>query len=112
MKKNNENYLERKPVLKSGINYECDDNGIVTLAIENKGFMNKVAQKLFKRPKVSYIHLDEIGSFAIINSDGERNILDIGELVLEKFKDKAEPLYERLAKFFQIMDSYGFIEWK
>ena len=112
MKKNKENYLEKKPILKSGINYECDDKGIVTLIIQNKGIMNKIAQKLFKRPEVSYIHLDEIGSFTIVNADGEKNILDIGKIVSEKFKEKAEPLYERLAKFFQIMDSYSFLEWK
>ena len=44
--------------------------------------------------------------------DGERNIIEIGKLVDEKFGEEAQPLYPRLAKFFQILDSYGFIEWK
>ena len=73
--------------------------------------MNKICQKLFKKPKVSYIHLDEIGSFSILNSDGNKTIAEIGIIVKERFADRAEPLYERLAKFFQIMDSYSFIEW-
>ena len=29
----------------------------------------------------------------------------------EKFGEKAEPLYPRLAKYFQILDSYGFVQW-
>jgi len=36
----------------------------------------------------------------------------MGECVREKFGETAEPLYERLAKYFQILDSYGFIGWK
>lgn len=36
----------------------------------------------------------------------------IGELVEKQFGDKANPLYERLAKYFQILDSYGFVEWE
>ncbi len=106
-----ENYLEKKPSLKEGISFK-EENGIITLAIENKGIMNKIAQKLFKKPKLSYIHLDELGSFAVLQADGDKDILEIGELVKGKFGENAEPLYERLAKFFQIMDSYNFIEWK
>ncbi len=110
--KKSENYLERKPILKNSISYVCDENDIVTLEIQNNGIMNRIAQKLFSKPKVSYIHLDEYGSFAIICADGEKDIISIGETVEAKFAEKAHPLYERLSKFFQIMDSYGFIEWK
>ena len=74
--------------------------------------MNRIAQKLFRKPKVSHIHLDEMGSFVWPILDGEKNIIELGKLVEERFGDKASPLYERLAKYFQILDSYGFIEWK
>lgn len=107
----NDNYLDKKPYIKGGIPFSRDASGIITLEIENKGFVNKICQKFFKKPKVSFIHLDEIGSFAIENADGEKTITEIGVMVKEKFEDKAEPLYERLAKFFQIMDSYSFLEW-
>ena len=108
---NKENYLDKKPMLKPDIGYTTKD-GIVTLEIENKGIINKIFQKLFNKPKISYIHLDELGSFAILVADGEKSILEIGKKVEEKFGENANPLYERLAKFFQIMDSYSFIEWK
>jgi len=29
----------------------------------------------------------------------------------EEFGEKAYPLYERIAKYFQILESYGFITW-
>ena len=43
--------------------------------------------------------------------DGEKDIVKIGEIVKEHFGEKAEPLYERLATFFKILDSYSFVKW-
>jgi len=106
------NYLDRIPLRKEGLGWSVDDNGLVTLEIENKGVFNRIAQKLLKKPKISYIHLDENGSFIWPLLDGEKDITAIGRLVDEHFGEKAHPLYERLVKFFQILDSYGFISWK
>ena len=109
--KQNQNVLEFVPVRKIE-NYSTDDSGVITLEIENKGFYNRVAQKLFKKPKITYIHLDEMGSFVWPIIDGEMDIMKIGEYVKEHFGEKAEPLYPRLAKYFEILKSYGFIEFK
>ncbi len=106
------NYLEKIPARKSGLEWTADSEGNVTLNIQNTGIFNKVAQKLFKKPPVTYVHLDEHGSFVWQIADGERDISSLGDDVKEKFGDVAEPLYPRLAKFFQILNSYGFIEWK
>ena len=111
-KKQKENYLDKIPSLSEKLSVQTDDNGVVTLGIENKGMMNRIMQKLLKKPKVSYIHLDELGSFAVLCMDGQKDIFTIGKEVKERFGEKAEPLYERLSKFFDIMNSYGFIEWK
>ncbi len=109
--KKGENYLERKPLRKEEIGWSADDNGIITLEIENKGVFNTIAQKLFKKPRISYIHLDEMGSFVWPLLDGVKDITQIGVLVDEHFGEKAHPLYERLAKYFQILESYNFITW-
>lgn len=106
-----ENYLERVPKRPEKLDFTVGEDGIVTLNIENKGVFNKIAQKLLKKPKISYVHLDEIGSFVWPIMDGKMNITEIGKLVEEKFGEAAKPLYERLAKYFQILDSYGFVEW-
>lgn len=111
-KQSQENYLEKCPVRPEWLKWSADENGMVTLDIENKGVFNRIAQKLLKKPKVSHIHLDEIGSFVWPMIDGEKNIMDMGEPMEERFGEKAHPTYERLAKFFQILDSYGFVEWK
>ena len=109
---NNENYLEKKPICKNGLGWSKDENGSVTLEMENKGVANRIMQKLIKKPKISYIHLDEMGSFIWPLMDGEKNILEIGKLVEEHFGEKANPLYERLSQYFKTLEKYNFIEYK
>lgn len=110
--KTEENYLEKIPVIPEEISWSADEKGVVTLDIENKGLMNRIFQKLFKKPKFTHIHLDEIGSFVWPMIDGEKSIADMGEPMEQHFGDKAKPTYERLAKFFQILESYRFIQWR
>ena len=107
--KNKENFLEKKPQRNPVINWNEKD-GQITLEIENKGAFNRLAQKLLKKPKISYIHLDEMGSFIWPLIDGEADIIALGEKVKEHFGDKAEPLYERLSKYIKILESYGFVK--
>ncbi|MSS63733.1 PqqD family protein [Lachnospiraceae bacterium WCA-693-APC-MOT-I] len=111
-KESSKNYLALCPCWKEGLDWSVDEEGIVTLNIENKGFFNRLAQKLFRKPKVSYIHLDAFGSFIWPLLDGKTTIIELGKKVEAHFGDEASPLYERLAKFFQILDSYHFIEMK
>ena len=108
----NENYLDRIPLKNEGIGWKTEENGLVTLEIQNKGFFNRLAQKFFKKPKITYIHLDENGSFIWPLIDGKRDITEIGKLVDEHFGEKAHPLYERLSKFFYILADCKFITWK
>ncbi len=114
MKKNvvSENYLDRIPARAAGIEWKANSEGMVTLEIQNTGWANRLAQIFFGRPKVSHIHLDELGSFVWPLLDGERDITALGKLVDAQFGEKAHPLYERLAQYFRILDSYHFIEWK
>ncbi len=111
MNQSTENYLERRPCRAKGLEWSANEAGIVTLAIENKGIMNRIAQIIFKKPKISYIHLDELGSFLWQRIDGTKTLIDLGKEVEEKFGKKAHPLYERLAKYVQILESYQFVIW-
>ena len=109
--KKEENYLEKVPV-KGDFEWTTNDEGIVTLEIENKGIMNRIFQVLLKKPKITYIHLDENGSFVWQQIDGNLSITEIGMTVSERFGNDAEPLYERLAQFFKILETNKFIGWK
>ncbi len=106
----NNNYLEVIPIKNPEINWEIKD-GNITLMLENKGAFNRIAQKLFKKPKISYIHLDEMGSFIWPLIDGETNIIKLGEKVEAHFGDKAQPLYERLSQYIKTLENCGFIKF-
>jgi len=108
-KQSSENYLERIPKRKQDLNWETDEKGLITLLIENRGVFNRIAQTCFKKPKISYIHLDEMGSFIWPLIDGETSVLELAEKVDARFGESAQPLYERLAKYIQILESYSFI---
>lgn len=105
------NYLDKVPLRRDDIKWTVDNDGVVTLEIENRGVFNRIAQKLFKKPPVTYVHLDETGSFVWPVLDGEKSVEEIALLVDEKFGEKIHPLYERLVKYFQILESYDFIKW-
>lgn len=111
MKKSNRNFLELIPSKNEKIEWDRDENDNVILRIENKGIFNSIAQKLFKKPKISNIHMDKMGSFIWIMIDGTRTVSELADMQKEKFGDKSEPLYPRIVKFFQIMESYSFIKF-
>ena len=73
--------------------------------------MNTIAQKVFGKPRFTKVHLDAQGTFIWPLIDGEKTVADIAALVKEEFGEKAEPLYPRIVKYFQIVESYNFIEF-
>lgn len=104
MKKNKAfNYLDYIPKKSIYTSSFIGDDGKFYVRLENTGFYNKLAQILFKRPKYTSIELEEYGTFIWKYIDGENSIYDISGKVKEEFKDKAEPLYDRLCKYFRIM---------
>lgn len=108
----NKNYLQRKPLRNQNILWDYDNENKVVLKVVNTGFFNRVAQGILKKPEISHIHLDENGSFLWALSNGEKTIIELGALLKEKFGENAEPLYERIVKYFQILESYKFIEFR
>lgn len=106
----NDNYLEYIPVPKQELRVEITD-GKVILYRENTGAVNRILQKCFRKPKVSTVPLDEMGSFVWQLMDGERNIMALASCIKGEFGMKAEPLYPRAAKYFRTLRSNGFIEY-
>ena len=104
------NYLDYIPVI-SEKNTWSEENGTVTIHMVHRGFYAAIAQKFFKRPRVSHIALDEMGSFIFPLIDGQRTVGDIAELVKAQFGEAAEPLYNRLVQYMKILHNNGFIRY-
>lgn len=110
-KKQDINYLDLIPETNQSIRWHRDLKQRIILEIENKGMFNTIAQKVFGKPRFSKVHLDEIGTFIWPEIDGTKTVQDLALLVKEHFGDKAEPLYPRIVKYFQIMESYEFVHF-
>ena len=111
-KDKNDNYLDFIPVRSDKNKWEADEEGNVTIFVENKGVFNKLAQLLLKKPRFSQIHLEQFGSFIYPLIDGNDSIYEIGQKVKEHFGEEAEPLYPRLIQYFKMLNDYGFINYK
>lgn len=108
-KENGENFLEYIFEHKEGLIFECSEEGEVTVDMENRGVLNRFAQRFLKQPRISHIKLEGMGSYIFMCVDGKRSVYDIGQLVHEKFGDEAEPLYERLSVYMRRLESVGFV---
>ncbi len=109
MGRKKKNYLDFIPVCNPDYTWDADKKGIVTVHVVNKGFYNRIAQKLFHRPLVSHIALDEYGSFVWRQMDGRKSIYDISKQVTERFGKEAEPVIERLTAYIRILYQNKFI---
>lgn len=111
-KKNQKNYLDLIPERASELTWSRDEEGIITLEVENTGIFNRIAQKLFKKPKYTKVHMEKYGSFLWPLIDGKQTVMELADLQKAEFGDEVEPLYPRVVKYMQIMESYHFINFK
>ena len=111
MIKKKENYLDYIPKYKEGISWEENVRGQVVIKVRNTGFFNKVARLFFRKPEFSFIEMDEFGSFVWMQINGKKSIYEIGLTMKNKFGDKAEPLYERLAGFLSVLHEQEYVDY-
>ncbi len=109
MAKKKENYLDFIPVVNGQNTWDRGEDGVVTIHMVNRGFYNTLAQKLFHTPRVSHIKLDEYGSFLWMRIDGVKTVGQLALELKEASGEKAEPLYDRLVKYMQILRNNRFI---
>lgn len=116
MKKKNKgvvNYLDFIPAKEQDQKFMENKEGNIVMCIERNTVYDRIARVLKKKtPKYSYYTLDMLGSYVWRQIDGERSVYEIGKLLKQEFGEDAEPLYERLAKFVQILEMNHFIKYK
>ena len=111
-KKQSINYLDLIPQRAEDLRWHTDEQtGLITLVVTNKGLFNTIAQKVFHRPRTTQVHLDETGSYLWPLIDGQKTVAELADRLKEQFGEKAEPLYPRIVKYFQIVESYHFIRF-
>lgn len=111
MAKKQKNYMDYIPVHNPKISWEVKEDERVELAVPNRGFFNRIAQIFFKRPKISYIKLDQYGSFVWQQIDGNTDIYAISQKMKSQFGEKAEPVVERLIQFMRTLQVNRYISY-
>lgn len=108
MAKKSENYLDYVPFVDPRNTWDEKD-GKVTINMVHRGFYAGIAQKVFHTPRVSHIDLDKYGSFLWLHIDGKRTVGELALIMKEHFGEAADPLYDRLVKYMQILRNNKFV---
>jgi len=106
-KQEEENFLYYIPVKKHKT-WEVR-KGKVFLIFKHDKMIEKALRWLVKKPYVSDIELDNLGSKVWQLIDGEKSVYDIGQEVLYCFGDKCEPVYDRLVMYLRYLNKRGWI---
>ncbi|WP_315065644.1 PqqD family peptide modification chaperone [uncultured Clostridium sp.] len=105
MLKNNQDVLNLIYKISADLEYEVDNDNIVTILVKQDHKVQRFFRKLkFRIPEYKKITLDEYGSWILLHVDGKKNVREIGESLEVKFGDKVNPLYERLLLFLNHID--------
>ena len=110
--KKQENFLDYVPKRNQLYEWDLNQKKHVEIAVVNRGMFNRMAQIIFRKPKVSKIELDDLGSFIWQELDGVKTVFEIGTAVKGKCGKKAEPLYERLCEYIRILHNNRFIVYE
>lgn len=103
--KSNEEILGIIFKIRDCVEYEVNEDGIVTILEKQEHKIQKFFRKLkFKIPMYKKIELDEYSSAVFVQIDGVKTVKEIGENLEVKFGEKVHPLYERLLLFLNHID--------
>lgn len=100
MLNNNEEVLNIIFRISDHIEYEIDENSIVTIVEKQDHKIQRFFRKIkIKIPEYKKTSLDDYGSFILLQIDGNKTVKEIGENLETKFGEVTHPLYERLLLF-------------
>ena len=106
------NYLESVPVRNENRPWRLKEDGMVEVDMENKGFYHSIAQKLFKKPRISHIALDKYGSVVWQSIDGNNNVMDIVRIMENSFPKEKDRMLDRVVTYMATLQANSFISIK
>ena len=103
--KNNEDVLNIVFKKNENIEYEVNEEGIVTKLEKQDHKIQRAFRKLkFKIPMYKKVELDKYGSYIFLQIDGVKTVEELGIKLDEKYGEESHPLYERLLLFLNHID--------
>ncbi len=87
-------------------------NGKVYLMFHHDRIIEKFIRWLVKKPNISDMQLDEIGSEVWQRIDGQKTVYDIGQDLVNSFGEKIDPVYDRLIMYLRFLNRKGWISFE
>lgn len=106
------NYMEYIPIRAESRPWHLTEDGRVEIDMENKGFYHFIAQKFFKKPRISHIALDKYGSVVWQSMDGKNSVTDIVRIMENAFPDEKDRMLDRVVTYIGTLQRNGFILMK
>ncbi|AAM23461.1 hypothetical protein M2349_002201 [Caldanaerobacter subterraneus subsp. tengcongensis MB4] len=103
-----DNFLLYVPKKSEKVNWEKRGDKVMFLFYHDK-LIEKMVRLFVKKPRVTTLELDDIGTAVWELIDGEKNVYEIGQQLKERFGERVEPLYERLSLFMRYLNRRGWI---
>lgn len=103
------NYLERVPRRRADRPWRVKEDGTVEVDLEHTGFFAFIAQRFFRRPRVSRIALDRYGSVVWQSIDGVNTIMDIVRVMENAFPAEKERMLDRVVTYMATLQRTRFI---
>lgn len=104
------NYVDMVPKHSEDRPWRVRGDGMVEIDMENKGFYHWIAQKFFKKPRISHIALDKYGSVVWQSIDGKRTVYEIVQIMEREFPGEKERMLDRVVTYFATLQRSRFID--
>ena len=85
---------------------------MVEIDMENTGFYHFIAQKFFRKPRISHISLDQYGSVVWQSIDGHNTVMDVIRIMEKEFPAETDRMLDRVVTYMATLQRNGFISMK
>jgi hypothetical protein len=86
--------------------------GTVKLIFHHDKLVEKFIRWLVKKPNISDVELDKVGSVVWTLIDGESSVYDIGQGLINEFGSSCEPVYDRLIMYLRYLNKKGWVSFE
>jgi len=83
--------------------------GTVKLLFYHNKWIEKFLRWLVKRPYISDVELDKLGSRVWLLIDGNNSVHEIGKIISQEFGESVDPVYDRLLMYLRYLNRRGWI---
>lgn len=88
-----------------------EKDGKVYLVFQHEKVAEKFMRWLVKKPYISDLELDNLGSSTWKLIDGNNSVFGIGQRLLKEYGSKCEPVYDRLILYLRYLNKKGWISF-